>query len=150
MELPSDAVVFEFDQLSQAEAALEAKNELDSEGHARFIKVAEYGHLLRSSHPSKQVFNKFEGQIIVHITHDREDFSGETVEPYFAMLAWMDQWLGSDSQRAVVCTGLTANAVGYGIQFRMEIDSLAFTDYLMNSWSSPRKIKVRGEPYLPT
>ncbi|KAF4543573.1 Meiosis protein Mei1 [Lasiodiplodia theobromae] len=156
MELPSDAVVFEFDQLSQAEAALQAKNELDSEGHARFIKVAEYGHLLRSSHPSKQVFNKFEGQIIVHITHDREDF-GETVEtpePYFAMLAWMDQWLGSDSQRAVVCTGLTANAVGYGIQFRMELDSLSFTDYLVNGWSAPRKIKdhdffAQVEPFQP-
>ncbi|OJD38986.1 meiosis protein mei2 [Diplodia corticola] len=147
-------LVFEFDMLSQAQAAINANHELECEGHLQFLKVTDYAHLLGNRHPDMPCFNKYEGQVLVNITQAREKF-GDRKPAFLAMLAWMDQVLGSEAQRAVVCLGATANAVGYGYQFRMELDSLAFTEYLLKQWSVCREVKgsvyfAQVERFQPT
>ncbi|KAL1637278.1 hypothetical protein SLS58_009369 [Diplodia intermedia] len=153
-KLSSSVVVFEFDKLSQAEAALKAKSELECPGQLQCISVAEYAKLLGNLHPSLPGFNKYEAQVLVNVTHACEEF-GDSRPAFLAMLAWMDQSLGSASQRAVVYLGLTANAIGYGFQFRMELDSYDFGEFLLQQSSGCQEIKdcdyfAEVKPFKPT
>ncbi|KAL0262224.1 hypothetical protein SLS55_003663 [Diplodia seriata] len=154
VKLSSSLVIFEFDKLSQAEAAMKAESELECPGSLQCISVGEYAKLLNNVHPSLGVFNKYEAQVLVNVTHACEEF-GDSHQAFLAMLAWMDQSLGSASQRAVVCLGLTANAIGYGFQFRMELDSYDFGEFLLQQSSGCQEIKdcdyfAEVKPFKPT
>ncbi|KAL1617828.1 hypothetical protein SLS54_007608 [Diplodia seriata] len=124
-KLSSSLVIFEFDKLSQAEAAIKAKSELECPGQLQCISVAEYAKLLNNVHPSLGVFNKYEAQVLVNAKSELEcpgQLHCISVAEYAKLLNNVHPSLGvfnkyeaqvlvNVTQRAVVCLGLISSPV---------------------------------------
>lgn len=117
-------LVFEFDSFSDAQAAVDAKDQLEGFGpvSASFVTIEEFTALCDGFHQTRLMFNRFEGQLLVEITA-ASTANATLEEACLSVMSWMDEHLGSGDLLSVVLINVVRDYHSHTFQFRLELDS---------------------------
>ncbi|KAF4303526.1 putative meiosis protein mei2 protein [Botryosphaeria dothidea] len=107
-QVTNDVLVFEFDSFSDAQAAVDAKDQLEGFGPvaASFVTIEEFTALCDGFHQTRFI-----------------TANATLEEACLSVMSWMDEHLGSGDLLSVVLINVVRDYNSHTFQFRLELDS---------------------------
>ncbi|EKG15996.1 hypothetical protein MPH_06817 [Macrophomina phaseolina MS6] len=144
-DIVDNVAIFEFDSFTDAQAAVDAEDQLGlGPVSINFIPIEEFAELCDGVHKTRLFFNRYEGQLMVKIVApSTSDVTLE--EACLAITSWIDERLGTIQLLSVLLVNVVRDYNSHEFHFRVELDSCHRAETEVSLQRFDGRIKVRGQ-----